>query len=57
MARRSLENRHIRKISKSGNGSVYITLPIEFIRQLKWRERQKVVVEKKGETLSIKDWK
>jgi len=57
MPRKKLEDRNIRKISKSGNGSHYITIPVEHIRSLKWKERQKVVVEKKGKTLVIKDWK
>ena len=57
MPRRELEDRNIRKISKSGKGSHYVTIPVEFIRKLRWRERQKVVVEKRGENLLIKDWK
>jgi len=56
--RRKLENRNIRKITKMAGGASYgITLPIEMIRGLKWRERQKVVVSRKGSTLTIKDWK
>lgn len=57
MARREMHERNIRKVSKSGNGSFYITIPIEFARALRWRERQKVLVEKKGSVLTIKDWK
>jgi antitoxin component of MazEF toxin-antitoxin module len=57
MARRTLTERHIRKISKVGGGrSISVTLPIEFIRELGWREKQKVVVKKKGKTLVIEDW-
>ncbi|MFC1644939.1 AbrB/MazE/SpoVT family DNA-binding domain-containing protein [Patescibacteria group bacterium] len=54
--RRSLEERNVRKISKSGS-SYSITLPIEFVRELKWREGQKVVVSKERGKLIIKDWK
>lgn len=55
--RRKLEERNIRKITKVAGGSSYsITLPIEMVRELKWRERQKVVVTKKGKILTIKDW-
>ncbi len=60
MARRKLSQRNIRKLSKMGGGKSYgITLPISFIRQLKWRERQKLVVEldKRRKTIRIKDWK
>lgn len=58
MGRRSIENSNIRKLTKSGGGkSISVTLPIEYIRELKWKEKQKVVVGKKGRTLIIKDWK
>ncbi|MDP2650132.1 MAG: hypothetical protein Q8P16_01050 [bacterium] len=57
MARRQLENRNIRKLTRTGKGaSISLTLPIEFVRALKWRDRQKVVVEKKGKTLVVRDW-
>jgi len=42
---------------KSGNGSYVVTIPMEMVKELKWKERQKVVFEKRGETLKIKDWK
>ena len=55
--RRKLENRNIRKLTRTGGGrSVSVTLPIDYIRELKWQDRQKVVVSKKGKTLIIKDW-
>lgn len=59
MGRRSLEDRNIRKLQKTGRGgaSYSVTLPKELIRELGWKERQKVTVEKKGETLIISDWK
>ena len=56
MARRSLEERNIRTLTKR-SASYSVTLPIEIIRTLQWREGQKVVVEQKGESLVIKDWK
>ena len=34
-----------------------LTLPIQFLRKLKWRDRQKVVVTLRGKKLTIKDWK
>lgn len=56
--RRKLEERNIRKITKMAGGTSYgITLPIEMIRGLKWKEKQKVVVNRKGSILTIKDWK
>ncbi len=59
MSRRELDKRNIRKITKSGGDSYSVTLPIEAIRNLNWRQGQKVVVEvdKKRKRLIIKDWK
>ena len=53
---RKKKDRSIRKIQQS-RGSYYITVPIDLIRELDWRERQKVVVKKRGKGLSIVDWK
>jgi len=53
-----MEKQNIRKLGKTGKGaSVYLTLPIEIIRQLKWRDGQKVVVAKRGQGILISDWK
>jgi antitoxin component of MazEF toxin-antitoxin module len=58
MARRKLSERNIRKLTRMGAGwSLGLTLPVEMIRKLKWRERQKVVVKLRGKNLIIKDWK
>jgi len=32
-------------------------VPVDFLRELKWREKQKVVVKKRGNKLIIEDWK
>lgn len=55
MARRALHDRNIRKLGKRGD-SYTITLPIEAIRTLRWRDGQKLVVERRDKTLIIKDW-
>lgn len=58
MARRKNEEKNIRKLIKRGGGTSYgVTLPISYIRELKWRERQRVVVRKVGKRLVIEDWK
>jgi antitoxin component of MazEF toxin-antitoxin module len=58
MARRKLNKRNIRKLTRMGGGrSMGLTIPIDMIRDLKWRERQKVVVKKVGDKLIITDWK
>ena len=57
MGRRKLENNNIRKLTKLGGKSTAVTLPIEIVRELGWREKQKVVVKKKGKGIYIVDWK
>jgi len=58
MARRKLEDRNIRKLGRVGRGAtMMVTLPIELVRELKWREKQKVVITKRGDKLIIEDWK
>lgn len=56
MTRRKLGERHIRKLTRTG-GSMTVSLPIYWVRELKWRERQKLVVKKVGKRLIIEDWK
>ena len=56
MERRKDEN--LRKIQQSGEkGSYHITLPVFIIRELKWKEGQRVVVKKRGKGISIVDYK
>ena len=57
MPTRKLEDKNIRKLTKIGKKSIGLTLPIELVRELKWKERQKVVVKKSGKKLIIEDWK
>ncbi len=52
-----LKNKNIRKITKIAKHSFSITLPIELVDKLGWKEHQKVVVKQKGKHLIIKDWK
>ncbi len=55
MARRKIVNSNVRKILRTG-GSLFITLPISMIKELKWRSKQKVTVKKRGNKLIIQDW-
>ena len=34
-----------------------ITLPIEILDKLNWKEHQRVIISLKGKTINIKDWK
>ena len=59
MATKKNPKSFVRKIGKIGtdkNHSYYVTIPISFIRGLKWREGQKVVVKRVGKKIHIIDW-
>ncbi len=58
MSRTKLETRNIRKLSKTVRGSYIMTLPVEFIRALRWQDRQKLTIslDKRGKRIIIKDW-
>jgi len=53
--RRKLKNKNIRKVYKK-SGSYGITIPMEIAKELKIREKQKVVVRKRGKGILITDW-
>ncbi len=59
MPRRKLEEKNIRKLTRMGRegSSLGMTIPKELVKELGWRERQKVVVKKVGNKLIISDWK
>ena len=59
MPRHTRKNHHLRKLGRTGNAasqSYYVTLPIEVIRTLKWRDGQKLVVKKSRNKIVIEDW-
>lgn len=55
MANKKSTEINTRKITKIGKKSLGITLPINLARSLGWREKQKVVVKKKGGALVVRD--
>ena len=57
MSVRKQEERNIRKITRVGKTSLAVTLPVEIVRALGWREKQKVIVKKVRGGMLIKDWK
>jgi bifunctional DNA-binding transcriptional regulator/antitoxin component of YhaV-PrlF toxin-antitoxin module len=60
MARKKLSKQYVRKVGKIGNEknfSYYLTLPKEYVRNLDWREGQKIVIKKVGTKLHVIDWK
>ncbi|MBU1159991.1 hypothetical protein KKD04_02315 [Patescibacteria group bacterium] len=59
MARRKIQQRNIRSLSKTSSGKSYsITLPIEAIRRWKWQKHQKVqlTIDEKKKRIIIEDW-
>lgn len=58
MSVRRTEKRNIRNLTKVAGGTSFgITLPIELVRILGWRAKQKLTVTPKGKKLIVKDWK
>lgn len=57
MHKETITDRNIRKLTKLGGKSIGLTLPIEIVRELGWKEKQKVVVKRVHGGVIIKDWK
>jgi len=57
MSVRKMVDKNIRKLAKIGKQSVGLTIPIEMIKNLGWKLKQKVVVKKIRGGVEIKDWK
>ena len=46
MVKRKQKQGEVRKRTKTGEYSYYVTIPREYIEELDWRRKQKVVVKK-----------
>jgi len=57
MANKATNEKEVRKLTKLGGKSIGLTLPIELVRELGWKEKQKVVVKRTRGGLMVKDWK
>lgn len=57
MATKKSGKENVRKLTKIGKLSMGLTLPIALVRQLGWRERQRVIVSKKNGALVVRDAK
>ncbi|HBB37489.1 MAG: hypothetical protein UX02_C0001G0390 [Candidatus Moranbacteria bacterium GW2011_GWC1_45_18] len=57
MANKRSDETNIRKLTKIGKKSVGLTLPIELVRELKWKERQRVTVKRIKGGLQIRDYR
>jgi len=56
MPNRKFSQRNTRKITRSGT-SLNVSIPVEFLKKLNWKEKQKVIVKKVHGGVLIKDWK
>lgn len=57
MNKRTTSDTRTHKLTKVAGTSYGVTLPIEFVRHLGWKERQKLNITLKGEHIIISDWK
>lgn len=57
MARRKNEDTGIRKLTKVGGKSIGLTIPIELVRELGWKEKQKVVVKRVTGGFIVRDFR
>jgi antitoxin component of MazEF toxin-antitoxin module len=55
MYRKSPE-KNTRKLVRMGKISLGLTIPKDILLELGWKEKQKVVVKKRGKSLIIEDW-
>lgn len=56
MADKKYTERNIRKITKNGT-SHSVSIPVELLKKLGWKERQKVVVKLYRKKIILSDWK
>jgi hypothetical protein len=58
MGRRKIGEEHIRSLTRGSGGSSYsLILPMDLVKELGWKSKQKLVVKRYGDGLIIKDWK
>lgn len=50
-------NKSIRKLTKLGGKSIGLTLPIELVRELGWREKQRVTVKRIKGGFEVRDYR
>lgn len=51
------KNKEVRKLTRIGKRSIGLTLPIEIVRELGWREKQKVVAKRIKGGIVIRDFR
>lgn len=56
MPERKIGQKNIHKLTKAGGKSIVVTIPIDIVRKLRWREKQKVVIKRVGKRVLIQNW-
>jgi hypothetical protein len=57
MATKKANETNIRKLTKIGRKSIGLTLPIEVVRELGWREKQRVTVKRVKGGIFVRDYR
>jgi antitoxin component of MazEF toxin-antitoxin module len=58
MALKNKADSKVRSLTKIAGGTSYaVTIPIGYIRELKWRSKQKLEVKLYKDRIIIRDWK
>jgi len=58
MVLKNTADRKVRSLTKIAGGTSYaVTIPIEYIRELKWRGKQNLEVKFYQDRIIIRDWK
>jgi bifunctional DNA-binding transcriptional regulator/antitoxin component of YhaV-PrlF toxin-antitoxin module len=50
-------DKSVRKLTKLGGKSIGLTLPIELVRELGWKEKQRVVVKRVAGGFTVRDYR
>ena len=56
MPDKKYKERNIRKVTRNG-GSLNVSIPVEIVKKLGWKEKQKGVVKKVKGGGAIRDWR
>ncbi|HEX7586480.1 MAG TPA: AbrB/MazE/SpoVT family DNA-binding domain-containing protein [Patescibacteria group bacterium] len=48
---------NVHKITRTGKGSHYVVIPKEMMKELNWKDKQKVKIKVSRKRIIISDWK
>ena len=55
--RKKPEKSYVRHLTKIAGGTSYaLVIPMDYVKIMGWRDRQKLVIRKYGKKLIIEDW-